>query len=71
MWTPIDAVMDAALAAPLEGTAWLEARQSFVVHGVGGSLVLLVITTLSVYKPRGVIGLRFRPSRQQPPQEPR
>ena len=41
-----------------------EARLSLVVHSAGGSLVLLLITALSVLKPRGTTGFVQRSARR-------
>ena len=38
-------------------TAPLEQRAPFMVHAVGGALILLVATVLSIYKPWGRTGL--------------
>jgi hypothetical protein len=40
-------------------------RRSLVVHAAGGLLVLLVTTTLSVYKPRGMTRYGWRKQHQQ------
>lgn len=62
---PIDAVAGAALAAPFQPNDLLEARQSLVLHSAGGLLVLLTVTVLSVYKPRGATGLQQQRPRGQ------
>ena len=57
---PIGYVADVAAERTLSGADLREARISLVIHAGGGLLVLLVPTTLSVYKPRGMTryGLR-------------
>lgn len=42
-----------------------KARLSLVVHTGGGLLVLLVVTTLSVYKPRGMTRYGWRKQKKQ------
>ena len=36
-----------------------EAAAAMVMHSAGGLAVLLSITVLSIYKPRGITGLRL------------
>lgn len=43
-----------AVATTLSSADLLGLRRSLVIHAAGGLLVLLVTTTLSVYKPRGM-----------------
>jgi hypothetical protein len=45
---------DLASGAPLSGPDHLGLRTSLVIHAAGGLLVLLLTTTLSIYKPRGL-----------------
>ncbi|MBB5234333.1 hypothetical protein [Deinococcus budaensis] len=60
----IHSVAGLATAATLSNAELRGAMQSMVLHAGGGALVLLVVTTLSVYKPRGKIDLpRRRPPR--------
>jgi hypothetical protein len=51
---PIDGLAAEAGAGPLAGDAMREPRGSLVVHAVGGVVVLLVATVLSVFKPKGM-----------------
>ncbi|MEX0628793.1 MAG: hypothetical protein WEB63_07720 [Cucumibacter sp.] len=49
----------------LSGADHYALRISLVVHAAGGLLVLLVITTLSVYKPQGLTRYGWRTLREQ------
>ncbi|WP_235883143.1 hypothetical protein [Metabacillus sediminilitoris] len=51
---PISYISDIASNTTLTSDNLLEARLSLVVHAGGGLLVLLAVTILSVYKPRGM-----------------
>ncbi len=51
---PISYLADVAAETSLSRTDLRQARTSLVVHAGGGLLVLLVPTTLSVYKPPGL-----------------
>ena len=51
---PISYIADVAAEATLSSADLRGLRSSLVVHAAGGLLVLLVATTLAVYKPRGV-----------------
>jgi len=51
-----------AAEAALSSTDLLGPRRSLVVHAAGGLVVLLVTTTLSVYKPRGLTRYGWRKS---------
>jgi hypothetical protein len=52
-------------AAPTTSTDDLRALPSTLVHSVGGTLVLLVILVLNIYKPRGVTRYGWRKQQQQ------
>ncbi|MDX0494083.1 hypothetical protein GOC53_28080 [Sinorhizobium medicae] len=51
-----------AAEAALPSIELLDARRSLVAHAAGGLVVLLVTTTLSVYKPRGLTRYGWRKS---------
>ncbi len=51
---PISYIAGVAAETTLSSTDLREARMSLVAHAAGGLLVLLVTTTLGVYKPRGM-----------------
>ncbi len=55
---PAVSLMSGLVAETTLSSAELGVRISPVVHAVGGLLVLLVATTLSVYKPRGMTAYR-------------
>ncbi|MGO4889529.1 DUF2269 domain-containing protein [Anaerobacillus sp. MEB173] len=57
---PISYIADVAAETTLSSADLRGIRQSLVVHAVGGLLVLLVVTTLSVYKPRGMTQYGWR-----------
>jgi len=61
-----------AAETPLPTAALRATGFPLLVHGVGGILVLLVITALSVYKPWGLTlyGRRKQQERRKAPQEP-
>jgi hypothetical protein len=64
--TPQIAYMaDRATGMRLSGTDHLGLRASLVVHAGGGLLVLLVTTTLSIYKPRGLTRYGWRRRHEQ------
>jgi hypothetical protein len=52
-------------AAPTTSISDLRALPSTLVHSVGGTLVLLVILVLNIYKPRGVTRYGWRKQQQQ------
>ncbi|MBQ0905588.1 DUF2269 domain-containing protein [Micromonospora sp. U21] len=51
---PTGALADVAVGTGFPNRLWSEARASLVVHAAGGLLVLLAMTVLAVFKPRGV-----------------
>lgn len=51
---PINYLAEAAVAATFSDAGPEGLRTSLMVHAVGGLLVLLAITTLAIYKPRGM-----------------
>jgi Predicted integral membrane protein (DUF2269) len=52
--SPISDLAAAAGEATFSSTSLVDLKQSLLVHGVGGLVVLLVITVLAVYKPAGI-----------------
>ena len=54
-------------ADPTTSGEHLRALGSTLVHSVGGTVVLLVILALNVYKPRGVTSYGRRKQREQRP----
>lgn len=62
---PISHLATVAAETTLGAGDLREARLSLVAHAGGGLLVLLVPTTLSLYKPRGLT--RYGHRKQQPP----
>jgi hypothetical protein len=54
----IDRLADVARAGGI-GPASLEGQTAMVLHGGGGLGVLLLMIVLSVFKPRGITGLRL------------
>lgn len=62
----------AAVAAdPTSSGAELRALGSTLVHSVGGTIVLVVIMVLNVYKPQGMTRYGWRRQHQQRRQQPR
>jgi hypothetical protein len=57
---PISYIAGVAAETTFSSSNLRGVRQSLVVHAVGGILVLLVATTLSVYKPRGMTRYGWR-----------
>jgi hypothetical protein len=57
---PIRSLAHLAVGPAFMAAGHQEARLSLVVHSAGGSLVLLLITALSVLKPRGTTGFGQR-----------
>ncbi|NLP52108.1 hypothetical protein HC179_15500 [Bacillus sp. RO1] len=57
---PISYIANVAAETILFSTDLRELRLSLVIHAVGGLLVLLVVTGLSVYKPRGMTHYGWR-----------
>lgn len=55
-------------ADPTTSTADLRTLGSTLPHSVGGTLVLLVILTLNMYKPRGLTRYGWRKEHEQGPQ---
>jgi hypothetical protein len=53
-------IATAATETTLSGADLLGLRRSLVVHAIGGLVVLLVATILSVYKPRGMTRYGWR-----------
>lgn len=51
---PISYIASVASETTLSSVKFRNARLSLVVHSIGGLVVLLIITTLSVLKPRGI-----------------
>jgi hypothetical protein len=51
---PIDQLAEAARGATFGAGDLIGARISLVVHALGGLLILLVVMTLAIYKPRGL-----------------
>lgn len=62
--SPIRSLAHLASEQVLSATSHQEARLSLVAHSAGGSLVLLLITALSVLKPRGTTRFSPRPARR-------
>jgi hypothetical protein len=62
---PISYIASVAAESTLSSSDLRNARLSLVVHSIGGLLVLLVIITLSVYKPRGLTRYGWRKLHQQ------
>jgi hypothetical protein len=62
---PISYIASIAAETTLSSSDLKNARLSLIVHSIGGLLVLLVITTLSVYKPRGVTRYGWRKQYKQ------
>ena len=60
---PISYMAGVSAHTILSSGDFLGVRSSLVVHATGGLLVLLLATTLSVYKPRGMT--RYGWSRQK------
>jgi len=58
-------VASVAVATTLSSVDLLGLRRSLVVHAAGGLVVLLVTTTLSVYKPRGMTRYGWRKQHNQ------
>ena len=54
-----------AVETTLSSADLLGLRRSLVIHAAGGLLVLLVTTTLSVYKPRGMTRYGWRKQHNQ------
>jgi hypothetical protein len=54
-------------ANPAASGSELQALPSTLLHSIGGTVVLLVILVLNVYKPRGMTGYGRRREEQQPP----
>ncbi len=61
---PISDMAGIAAHTMLSGADFFGLRSSLVVHASGGLLVLLVATTLSVYKPRGMTRYGWRKQEQ-------
>lgn len=57
---PISYIAGEAAEATLSSPNLRGVRMSLVVHAVGGILVLFVVTTLSIYKPRGMTRYGWR-----------
>lgn len=57
---PISYIAGVAAETTLSSGELRNARLSLVIHSIGGILVLLVVTTLSVYKPRGITRYGWR-----------
>ena len=57
---PISYLAGTAAETALSSSDLRAVRSSLVAHAGGGLLVLLVATTLGVYKPRGMIPYRWR-----------
>ena len=64
---PISYMAAVAAETTLSGADLLGLRRSLRFHAAGGLLVLLVTTTLAVYKPRGMTRYGWRKQREQPP----
>lgn len=62
---PISYIAGIAAETNLSSANLHEARLSLVVHASGGLLVLLFVTTLSVYKPRGMTRYGWRKRNEQ------
>lgn len=62
-------IAGAAAETALSSADYLGLRRSLVTHAAGGLLVLLVTTTLSVYKPRGMTRYGWR--KQHEPRAPK
>jgi hypothetical protein len=62
---PISYIAGIATETYLSSANLREARLSLVVHASGGLLVLLFVTTLSVYKPRGMTRYGWRKRNEQ------
>jgi hypothetical protein len=56
----IDYIAAVAVEATFSSADLLGLRRSLVIHAAGGLVVLLVTTTLSVYKPRGMTRYGWR-----------
>ena len=67
---PITALADHAAAMTLAGGALDGARLQQIAHAGGGIIVLLVVTALSVYKPRGLTPFGQRRVADQRPAAP-
>lgn len=63
--TTIQTLARAAIADNLTGLE--SGRHAMVLHSAGGSVVLVLITLLSVYKPRGTVAAPRQPGTQEPP----
>ena len=63
---PIAYTAGAAGETTLSSTALREARYSLLAHAGGGLLVLLMATTMAVYKPRGMTRYGARRQDRQP-----
>ncbi|PAE36668.1 hypothetical protein [Bacillus sp. 7884-1] len=62
---PISYIASKAAETTLSSSDLRNARLSLVVHSIGGLLVLLVVTSLSVYKPRGLTRYGWRKQHKQ------
>lgn len=62
---PISYLADAAAMSAFSNADFVGLRMSLLVHAVGGLLVLLTITTLAIYKPRGVTPYGLRQQRER------
>lgn len=62
---PISYIAAAATEAALSGADLRGIRTSLTTHAAGGLLVLLVTTTLSIYKPRGMTRYGWRKEHEQ------
>jgi hypothetical protein len=62
---PISFMAAVALATPVSDVDLRELRVQFVVEAVAAILLLIVITSLSVFKPRGLTPYGWRKQREQ------
>lgn len=62
---PISYIASVAAETTLSSAYLREARLSLVVHAGSGLLVLLVVTTLSVYKPQGMTRYGWRKQQEK------
>ncbi|WP_307847695.1 DUF2269 domain-containing protein [Metabacillus bambusae] len=62
---PISYISGIAAETTLSNVNLRDTRLSLVLHASGGLLVLLVVTTLSVYKPRGMTRYGWRKQNKQ------
>ncbi|MDT8861482.1 DUF2269 domain-containing protein [Alkalihalobacillus sp. MEB130] len=62
---PISYIANVAVDTTFSSADFREVRLSLVVHAAGGLFVLLVIMTLSIYKPRGVTRYGWRKQQEK------